>query len=401
MSQHQLREEKNCLNCGTIVEDRFCPHCGQENTVNRPSFHYLFTHFFEDLFHYDNGFWKTMKSLLFRPGIMVKEYLKGKRKSYVPPVKLYIFISFVTFFIPFLLPDFEEQPEKAEPKKVSEVLEEEKFEGINIAGVKNVKTIEQLDSIQDNLPEDKKLTDIEYNVYKSTLRAIAQNQQDSAVDGNKGFDVNIDSGSSFFNFTKDGISLGKYRKVKTVEQLDSIHRLLPEKDRMNWASKMIFKKMVEYREREIESGENMTKEFGEAFVHNLPKALFVYLPFFAFFLWLLHNKKRWLYYDHGIFTLYYFSFLLILITLNILITWILMAIVEWVPLLDNIFTLIALLIVFFSLGYAFFYFFRAHSRVYEERKLISRTKGFLLFWVNSFFIFLILMIYTILTFLMI
>jgi hypothetical protein len=27
-----------------------------------------------------------------------------------------------------------------------------------------------------------------------------------------------------------------------------------------------------------------------------------------FFLWLFHNKKRWYYFDHGIFTLHYFSF---------------------------------------------------------------------------------------------
>src|SRR5690606_29216275 len=107
MSHHKLRKEKNCLNCGATVEERFCPKCGQENAINRPSFHYLFTHFFEDLFHYDSGFWKTVKNLLFRPGIIIKEYLSGKRKSFVPPVKLYIFISFAAFFIPFILPDFD------------------------------------------------------------------------------------------------------------------------------------------------------------------------------------------------------------------------------------------------------------------------------------------------------
>lgn len=401
MSDNQLREEKNCLNCGTIVEDRFCPHCGQENTINRPSFHYLFAHFFEDLFHYDSGFWKTIKSLLFRPGVMVKEYLKGKRKSYVSPVKLYIFISFVTFLLPFLLPDFGDQPEKHEPGKMTNVPEQQQFEGLNIAGVKNVKTVEQLDSIQDNLPEDKKLTDIEYNVYKSALTAIATNQSDSATGRNKGFDIDVKNDKSFFNFTANGLSFGKYKNVKTVEQLDSIHNSLPEKDRMGWTSEMVFKKLVEYRERELQSGENMAREFGEAFVHNLPKVLFVYMPFFAFFLWLFHNKKKWLYYDHGIFTLYYFSFLLLLVTLNILISWILMAAAQLIPSIDDFLTLLVVFIVFFSLGYAFFYFFRAHSRVYGESKAVSRVKGFILFWVNSFFIFLLLIVYTFLTFLII
>ena len=139
----------------------------------------------------------------------------------------------------------------------------------------------------------------------------------------------------------------------------------------------------------------------EKLSHNLSKVLFIYLPFFAFFLWLFHSKKKWLYYDHGIFTLYYFSFLLVLITFNILVNWMTTSISLLIPSLENIFTLISLFVNLFSGGYAFFYFFRAHSRVYGERKLISRVKSFSLFWINSFFILLILMVYTLFTFMMI
>src|SRR5690606_4964667 len=160
MSNSTLRKEKDCLNCGAKVEERFCPKCGQENTINRPSFHYLFTHFFEDLLHYDSGFWKMMKTLIFKPGIIVKEYLAGKRKTFVPPVKLYIFISFITFFLPHILPDFgnENQTEETEKdESASKPDSNSGFEGIEIAGVKNVKTVEQLDSIQKSLPENKKI----------------------------------------------------------------------------------------------------------------------------------------------------------------------------------------------------------------------------------------------------
>ncbi|MBC8644939.1 DUF3667 domain-containing protein [Flavobacterium lindanitolerans] len=104
MGHQKLRENKTCLNCNYVVENKFCPNCGQENTETRQSFHYLFTHFIEDLTHYDGSFWKTIKGLLFKPGYLTKTYLEGKRKKFVPPVKLYIFISFVTFFLPTLLP---------------------------------------------------------------------------------------------------------------------------------------------------------------------------------------------------------------------------------------------------------------------------------------------------------
>ena len=61
MGKHTLRKDMTCLNCRHVVEKRFCPNCGQENKHTRESFHYLFTHFIEDLTHYDGSFWKTIK----------------------------------------------------------------------------------------------------------------------------------------------------------------------------------------------------------------------------------------------------------------------------------------------------------------------------------------------------
>src|SRR5688500_11861363 len=107
MGKHGLREDKTCLNCFHIVENRYCPNCGQENTEPRKSFHHLFTHFIEDLVHYDNSFYKSVNALLFKPGRLTKEYIAGKRQSYVPPVKMYIFINFLTFFLMSILPSQE------------------------------------------------------------------------------------------------------------------------------------------------------------------------------------------------------------------------------------------------------------------------------------------------------
>src|SRR5690606_1698137 len=94
MSKTAVRTDKTCLNCNHVVEHRFCPNCGQENTETRKTFHNLFVHFFEDLTHYENAFWKTIRNLITRPGALTKEYLSGRRMSYLAPVRLYIFISF-------------------------------------------------------------------------------------------------------------------------------------------------------------------------------------------------------------------------------------------------------------------------------------------------------------------
>ena len=66
MQNNPLRTDKTCLNCGHQVENRFCSNCGQENIDTRKTFFQLFVHFFEDLTHYENAFWKTIKNLLLK-----------------------------------------------------------------------------------------------------------------------------------------------------------------------------------------------------------------------------------------------------------------------------------------------------------------------------------------------
>jgi len=304
MGHQKLREDKTCLNCSYVVENKYCPNCGQENTETRQSFHYLFTHFIEDLTHYDGSFWKTIKNLLFKPGYLTKEYLEGKRKKFVPPVKLYIFISFVTFLLPTLLPDvsfFGDTEEKKEFININDkkdTLAKKENRGIRIKDDVFVKSIKELDSLE-NIPTEK-LSYLEYGMYKNLL------------------------------------------KVKQ------------EKNQKEFMKKVI-----------------------ESFFHTLPKVLFLYMPIFAFFLWLLHDKKKRYYFDSGVFTLHYFSFLLLTITIGVLLEWIL-----HLFLLDDL----SGIYNFISLGYCFFYFFRAHSRFFGEEKIISRLKSFILFFINMFLI---------------
>lgn len=104
MSKSKIRNDKTCLNCRFMVEHKFCPNCGQENTDIRKTFHHLFIHFFEDLTHYENAFWRTIKNLILKPSPLTKEYLSGKRLSYCASVTLYIFINFITYLLIAILP---------------------------------------------------------------------------------------------------------------------------------------------------------------------------------------------------------------------------------------------------------------------------------------------------------
>ncbi|WP_300598682.1 DUF3667 domain-containing protein [Niabella sp.] len=345
MSGHKLRNEKNCLNCGHTVEDHFCSHCGQENIEPRQPFHYLFTHFFEDLTHYDGQVWKTFRFLLFYPGRLTREFLMGRRMRYVPPVRLYIFMSFIAFLLPALLfPSHE--------LKLPELTAAQKEQQIKI------------------LEEE-----------KATFAAAAQkpgsNISSKEVEkNNKSIDREIKAVREDGDFLR--VLYGDKRAgIHTTAQLDSLQKTLPVKEQYNWLEYKLVKKDLELEEQGIH-GPEAIKKVNESVFHNLPKALFLYMPLFAFWLWLFHGKKKWWYFDHGIFTLHYFSLLLTLITILYLVTFI----GGW---LGNAGETVRDWLIFLAIAYGFFYFFRSHSKVYQERKLKSRLKGIFLFFLNIVF----------------
>ncbi|MBS1734243.1 MAG: DUF3667 domain-containing protein, partial [Bacteroidetes bacterium] len=101
MSHFKERSEKNCLNCGTEVNGRYCHVCGQENIEPKETVWHLVTHFFNDITHFDGKFFSTLKYLITKPGFLSAEYMKGRRNSYLNPIRMYVFTSAFFFLIFF------------------------------------------------------------------------------------------------------------------------------------------------------------------------------------------------------------------------------------------------------------------------------------------------------------
>lgn len=99
------KEEIVCPNCGTHAFGNYCYECCQQTHLHKDTLWGMILHFFEHYFHYDNKFWQTIKTLLFRPGALSLAYWRQQRMRYISPISLYIFISAIYFgFIILFLP---------------------------------------------------------------------------------------------------------------------------------------------------------------------------------------------------------------------------------------------------------------------------------------------------------
>lgn len=88
--------ESACLNCSTPLIGSHCHNCGQTAHVHR-----TLSAFFHDLlhgvFHFEGKIWRTIPMLALRPGKLTREYIGGRRATYVSPLALFLFSVFLLF----------------------------------------------------------------------------------------------------------------------------------------------------------------------------------------------------------------------------------------------------------------------------------------------------------------
>jgi Protein of unknown function (DUF3667) len=94
--------DDRCPNCFEPLPEitpgqrpKFCPHCGQETTVRPPTLGEFVQQFGGAFLSTEGALWRTLKLLLFKPGELTRQYLAGRRKHYVLPLRLYLTISLV------------------------------------------------------------------------------------------------------------------------------------------------------------------------------------------------------------------------------------------------------------------------------------------------------------------
>jgi len=97
---------ETCKNCGTEFEGNFCPNCGQRPNNGRIVFRESVRDVLEHYFDFDAPLFRTISGLIISPGKVVKEYIKGRRKSYSHPFRYFILVLAIYLIIKNLI-DFD------------------------------------------------------------------------------------------------------------------------------------------------------------------------------------------------------------------------------------------------------------------------------------------------------
>lgn len=90
-------QERSCRNCGHPIELSFCPECGQRDLDFKRDWKGLLGEYTSSFLNLDGKILRGVVDLLFRPGLMTKKYLDGKRASQIPPLRFYLLASLFFF----------------------------------------------------------------------------------------------------------------------------------------------------------------------------------------------------------------------------------------------------------------------------------------------------------------
>ncbi len=258
MSHLKERKEKSCLNCNAVINGRYCSICGQENLEPQESLWHLIVHFFNDITHFDGKFFSSVKYVVTKPGFLTGEYVRGRRMSYLNPVRFYVFTSFLFFLIFFAF-----------------ILNMEAFKIKNNENTElSKKSSDKVDAVLSNMGID-------------SLKKLEKKKK-------KNQDVNIFGG-------------GKYRNKK---EYDSLKALGLTKE--TGLEKLLVEKGFKLSEKYGNDKKRTLEALVDNLLHSIPQTLFFTLPLFALVLQILYIRSSKHYYvSHVIFTIHLYIFIYI------------------------------------------------------------------------------------------
>ena len=268
---------------------------------------------------YDTKFFKSFFPLIARPGFLPNTFIRGKRLSFLHPAQMYLFVSFVFFFLFSIVSN----------KGVEKLNNEFK---VNTTKIVNEVNQMELDSVA-----------------KKELKNTFKDSKLLAGSANKSLDSIINNTENNKNFNTKAID----SLLLIQAPREEVYKAMGMNADAGWFSKVWYSQILKfYKEQDLGT---VLKSMLDA----TPIALFVLLPIFALLLKVFYWRKgRYAY--HLVFTFYFFAFLFIVFN-ALLIADFIIDVPGWIDFLIILST--------------FIYLYIALKRFYEQGWFLSLIKS--------------------------
>jgi len=335
----------SCKNCGAhnSKEAKFCLNCGQK-LGDKLTFSLLFYNTIGNYFSFDARFFRSIIPLLFRPGYIAKEFVKGRRLQYLHPGQMYLFVSVIFFFVfNFYVREgriaIEENAKNAFHDVDNEIKRLDTITKLDPAALDTLK-IENADDAQ------QLINDIQANKYQ--LKDTLNNGSKKAI--NFDFDTKV---------VDSLIAIGA-----TDEQ---IFKAMGMGDNAGYFKRRFYTQGLKLYKT---TGAGFAQVY-QYFIDSIPIAMFILMPLFAFILKLFYFRKG-NYAHHLVFSFYFFCFLFTVFSVVLGANQVFEGIpasISWLVILST-----------------FFYLWRAIVNFYQSHWFLSLIKSGIISGIYLFFV---------------
>jgi hypothetical protein len=348
--------------------------------------------------------------------------MRGRRMSYLNPIRMYVFTSAIFFIILYAITKPEDmakglrqdpsQKNAPSTKKLADLIGDtaryhkhsldsededdrqeyrDKWEHrlIQIATIRKAYG----DSTKKSF-STRDLDSMLFVAYTDSLKLFSDGEVKTDLAKSKRFRRAVrnyapdrtDGDDDNFNF------MGADITYKTTEQYDSTEHVLPDSLRDGWLKRFITQRGIVIRQEWREDRSRFVEHLLENILHSFPKILWISLPIFAMILNILYfrQKKNFFYVNHGIFTIHVYCATFIQLFLILMLYLIGRASsANWVHFVTGLATFAIFL-------WMLIYLYKAMRGFYGQRRAKTFVKYFivmsLMFWINLFLLVVFLMI---------
>jgi len=216
--------------------------------------------------------------MISKPGFLPAEYVRGRRASYLNPIRMYIFTSAVFFIVFFSIADIKIDQAAGNGKVIDHTIAQAMADAKSTAD--SARVVKLLDSLRGAVKK---------------------------VDS-------VRTGDGLIEISND--------RLQTPEQYKEEQAKLPPDRRDGWLKRKFRLKMIQAKMEMAQDGTGYIKRLFSYFLHQFPKIFFISLPLFALIMQLVNRRRKdILYASHGIFSIYQYIFAFLVMMVLFFFNW--------------------------------------------------------------------------------